>query len=58
MTQTFKGFQINYKNGGAILYKKSKFIKAFASDETKNGKSGITKAKEFVNNLNNKQNGI
>ena len=44
-----EGFTVDHKNSGAVLYKNGLFVKAFASDESKDGKTGLQKAELFVN---------
>jgi hypothetical protein len=49
MTTTYKGFKIDFKDSGAII--EIPTFKAFASDETTTGKSGLEKAKDFIDKL-------
>lgn len=49
MKTAYKGFEIDYKDSGAVVYKDNKFIKAFASDDPKTKEvSGLEKAKKFI----------
>lgn len=49
MKTTYKGFEIDYKQGAACIMKPK--FKGFASDETKNGKSGLEKAKLYIDSI-------
>lgn len=49
MTTTYKNIKINYGKGSAcIMFPK---FKGFASDETKDGLSGLEKAKRYIDSL-------
>ena len=48
MQVTIGQFKIDYKDGGAVLYKNNSMVKCFASDETKNGSSGYEKALHYI----------
>lgn len=49
MKTTYKGINIDYKEGSACIMNPK--FKGFASDETKNGKSGLEKAKLYIDNF-------
>ena len=49
MKTIYKGIEINYKAGAACIMTPS--FKGFGSDEVKNGKSGLEKAKAYIDNL-------
>jgi hypothetical protein len=52
MTTNYKGFQIDYKDSGAVIYKDGKFIKAFASDDPNTAEvKGVDKAKKYIDAL-------
>lgn len=54
MKTNYKGYQIDYKNSGAVIYKVKTFIKALASDDPNtSGVSGLTKAKKHIDSLDN-----
>ena len=41
-------FNIDYNEAAAVLYENGKYVRCFASDETKNGLSGFEKAKQYI----------
>lgn len=52
MTTTYKNFQIDYKDSGAVIYKEDKFVKAFASDDKGTSEiSGLEKAKKYIDSI-------
>jgi len=55
MRYTKGKYQIDYEKSGAALYENGKFVKCFASDETKTGLSGFDKAKKYLETLNPKR---
>lgn len=44
-----KGIEIDYKEGAACIMQP--IFKGFASDEVENGKSGLEKAKEYIDSM-------
>ncbi len=52
MKTTYKTFEIDYKESGAIISKDSNFIKAFASDDKGTSEvSGLEKSKKYIDSL-------
>ena len=49
MKTTYKNIEISYGQGSACIMEPT--FKGFASDETKNGKSGLEKAKAYIDTL-------
>lgn len=52
MKTTYKGFEIDYQDGAACIMNPK--FKGFASDEISNGKSGLEKAKLYIDSINGK----
>jgi hypothetical protein len=45
----YKGYQIDFKESGAVVYFNNEFIKAFASDDPNTTEiTGLSKAKKFI----------
>ena len=52
MKTTYKTFEIDYKESGAVIHKDGNFIKAFASDDKgTNEISGLKKSKKYIDSL-------
>ena len=49
MKITYKGVEIDYNEGSACIMQPT--FKGFASDEIKNGKCALEKAKEYIDKL-------
>lgn len=48
ISENYKGYKIDYKDCGAIIVS---LMKCFASDEIQGGKSGLAKAKNYIDNI-------
>jgi hypothetical protein len=46
---TYKGIKIDFTKGAACIMKP--VFKGFASDETKGGKTGLQKAKNYIDSI-------
>jgi hypothetical protein len=49
MTIIYKGFKIDYQDGAACIMLPK--FKGFPSDEIENGKSGLDKAKAYIDSI-------